>query len=50
MRKFLLMLLAPKVVQIGDVILTRNGKAYWVRPGALVQMKVVPFGKLKETE
>lgn len=35
MRRFLLKILSPKVVQINDVILTRNGKAYWVLPGEL---------------
>jgi hypothetical protein len=50
MRKFILQLLAPKVVQIGDVLLTRDGKAYWVQPGQLVQMRVIPVHKVKESK
>jgi hypothetical protein len=51
-KRFLLKLLAPTVVQINDVVLTRGGYAYWVQPGRLIQMRVIPLHrqKIKETE
>lgn len=49
-RKFIVNLLAPKIVQFDDVILTRDGRAYWVRPSGLVQLRIIPVGKIKETE
>jgi hypothetical protein len=49
-RKFILSLMAPKICQVGDVVLTRNGRAYWVRPGALTEMKVIRFNQIKDWE
>jgi len=50
LQAFLLRILAPTVVQIGDVVLTRSGYAYWVQPGKLQQMRVISVHKVKLTE